>query len=194
MPFERDEREALDLLFLGHSLIEFYDWQNRFPEHRVINLGVAGETVEGLLARIDMVCAAHQTADFVFLMTGLNNIAMEDLDFTVSYRRIIAELRTAYPAARLCMHTILPVRLEFIANETIRQVNRTLRDLAAETGAEFIDLYDHFVDARGEAVASFFCEDGVHLSADGYQVWAGFLARVIGKTKRAATNSGHHPA
>ncbi|HDH01537.1 MAG TPA: GDSL family lipase, partial [Nitrospirae bacterium] len=42
-----------DILFLGHSLIEFFDWQTRFPDHRVASLGVAGETVEGLLSRLD---------------------------------------------------------------------------------------------------------------------------------------------
>jgi hypothetical protein len=39
----------MNILFLGHSLIEFFDWQKRFPDHLAVNLGKAGESVEGLL-------------------------------------------------------------------------------------------------------------------------------------------------
>jgi len=36
------------ILFIGDSLTEFFDWQKRFPGHKVVNLGSAGETVETL--------------------------------------------------------------------------------------------------------------------------------------------------
>ena len=64
------------ILFIGHSLIEFFDWQKRFPGHSAVTLGVAGETTEVLLARIDRIRGAHPSADLIFLMTGLNNICL----------------------------------------------------------------------------------------------------------------------
>ena len=66
------------ILFIGHSLIEFFDWQRRFPTHSTVNLGVAGETTEGLLSRTEHVIESHPSADLIFLMTGLNNIAMDE--------------------------------------------------------------------------------------------------------------------
>ena len=77
------------ILFIGHSLIEFFDWQKRFPGHSAENLGVADETTEGLLARIDRIGGAHPSADLIFLMTGLNNISMDDFDFLGSYQEIV---------------------------------------------------------------------------------------------------------
>jgi lysophospholipase L1-like esterase len=165
----------MNILFLGHSLIEFFDWQRKFPEHQVANLGVAGESVEGLLARIDGVCAKHPTADVIFLMTGLNNIAMEDYDFLGSYASILEKLQTAYPAARIYLLSILPVRVEFIANMLIQQINLHLRDLAAETGAEYIDLYPLFIDPEDHPAENCFTADGVHLSPEGYRRWADSL-------------------
>jgi len=37
---------------MGDSLIEFFNWQERFPDREVFNYGIAGETAEGLLARL----------------------------------------------------------------------------------------------------------------------------------------------
>lgn len=59
-------------------MTEFFDWQQRFPEHRVMNLGIAGETVDGLLGRMDRVLLALHDPDLIFVMSGINNIAMED--------------------------------------------------------------------------------------------------------------------
>ncbi|MEK7196328.1 MAG: GDSL-type esterase/lipase family protein [Nitrospirota bacterium] len=163
----------MNILFLGHSLIEFYDWQKRFPAHKAVNLGVAGETVEGLLSRIDRITKEHPSADLIFIMTGLNNIAMDDFGFLGSYKKILEKLSPAYPSAKIFMHSILPVIVDFISNETIKNVNKSLEKLAVETDIEFLDIYNLFIDKKGRAIKDYLLDDGVHLSDKGYEVWAG---------------------
>ena len=46
------------------------------------------------------------------------------------------------------MHSILPVIVDFISNETIKNVNKSLEKLAVETDIEFLDIYNLFVDKR----------------------------------------------
>ncbi len=43
---------ARQFLFIGDSLIEFFNWQKRFQDDQVYNFGSAGETAEGLLSRL----------------------------------------------------------------------------------------------------------------------------------------------
>ena len=63
------------LVFIGDSLTQWGDWERRFPGYQVTNLGISGETVEGLLARRARIRARIENPDVIFLMTGINNLA-----------------------------------------------------------------------------------------------------------------------
>ena len=50
---------AKRFLFIGDSLVEFFNWQERFPDKKVYNFGSAGETAEGLLAICENIRTCH---------------------------------------------------------------------------------------------------------------------------------------
>ncbi len=169
----------MDILFIGHSLIEFFDWQNRFPAHRVMNLGVAGESVEGLLSRVGKITKVYPSADLIFIMTGLNNVAMEDFEFFDSYKKILESLSAAYPEARVFINSLLPTLSEWIPDKSIQNVNDSLKGLAKDTKVEFLDIYKLFIDGEGRIVKDYLLDDGVHLSDKGYAVWSEALEEII---------------
>lgn len=160
------------LVFLGDSLTEFFDWQRRFAGYRVINLGIAGEPVEGLSGRMEGVCSSIERPDFVFLMTGINNIAMEDHDIIGPYKKILTALGSAFREATIVVQNILPVKLAWVDNKVIQKTNALLKEAAREFHAEYLDLYSLFVDHGGGPTAEYLLEDGVHLSPRGYKAWA----------------------
>ena len=168
-----------EILFIGHSLIEFFDWQARFPDHGVANLGVAGETVEGLLSRVDGIIDEYPHPDLVFIMTGTNDVAMEDFDFIRGYREIIEKLSYDYPKSGILILSILPIMLEWITAADILRVNRAIEQLTRETGVGFLDIHRLFVDIEGNVVTDYFLDDGVHLSDNGYSVWAKALEGIV---------------
>jgi lysophospholipase L1-like esterase len=138
----------------------------------VINLGIAGETVEGLLGRMDAICASMSSPDFIFLMTGVNNIAMEEFGVTDLYREILNSITSCFRHAKVVVQSILPVRLPWVENERIAEINLSLRELSEQFAAAYLDLYSIFTDLDGTPVAGYLLEDGVHLSARGYAKWA----------------------
>lgn len=160
------------LLFIGDSLIEFFDWASRFPGHEVYNLGIAGETVDGLARRLDRVLRDLDAVDRVFIMSGINNLAMEDSGFVGTYQGIIRSLASRYPAAQITVQSLLPVLYPFISNEAIREMNQRLRSLAADEGASYLNIHDLFLDDNGNPDPSCLVEDGVHVSGKGYRIWA----------------------
>ena len=162
---------ANPFLFIGDSLIEFFDWQERFPGREVFNYGSAGETAEGLLARLPNILDRVQAPDLVMIMTGINNVAMEDYGFLYTYEKIITQLRKKYGQATIVMASLLPVDLFFLG-DAIPRVNERLIDIAKNNSIHYLDLYPLFLDENSRAISSYFEADGVHLSAEGYEVWS----------------------
>jgi lysophospholipase L1-like esterase len=169
------------IVFIGDSLTEWFDWQGRFPDYHVLNLGISGEPVEGLLARRARIRAALDNPDYLFLMTGINNIAMEQYDITRPYQEIVRNLTTWYKRSKIVIQSILPVTLEVISNNVIRDANRTLEQIALEYRADYLDIYRHFVDSRGIPRSEFLQDDGVHLSSRGYEIWASAVEKFLQK-------------
>ncbi len=171
----------MNILFLGDSLIEYFDWQQRFPDHKVGNFGNAGESVQGLLSRVMMIEESFADADMIFIMSGINNIAMGDHDFISFYKVIIERLKAAYPSAGIIANSLLPVNMEFIRNDTINKVNESLHDLVNETGIELLNIHGRFIDTKGRVIKEYLLEDGVHISNEGYAVWSRAVEEIINR-------------
>jgi lysophospholipase L1-like esterase len=162
----------MNILFLGDSLIEYYDWQERFPEHNVGNYGVAGESVGGLLSRVVKTNEIFPSADRIFIMSGINNVAMDDLEFMGFYRDILEKLKAFYPHAKIYIHSLLPTFTGFISNDSVKEVNHEIEKLSRDFSVEYVDMYSRFVDTGGSPIKEYLLDDGVHISRTGYDVWA----------------------
>lgn len=160
------------LVFIGDSLTQWFDWQRRFPRYQVTNLGISGERVEGLIARRELIRAQIGRPDFIFLMTGINNIANGEQDIEGPYREIVRNLTTWYKDSKVVVQSILPTALEWISNNAISDANRTIREIVRDYRAEYLDIYGVFVDSRGNPRSGFLSDDGVHLGRKGYEAWA----------------------
>jgi len=168
-----------NIIFIGDSLTQWFDWAGRFPGHRVMNLGVSGETVEGLFARGEYIRSIVADPDFIFLMTGINNIVNGQHDILFLYREIIHSLTTWYHKSEIIIQSILPVGLPGINNNAIQGINRRLIDIAREYHADYLDLYRLFVDAKGNPVSEYLSDDGVHLAKNGYKTWSDAVERYL---------------
>src|SRR6056300_1287716 len=96
-------------LFIGDSLIQFFNWQERFPDKNIFNYGMPGETAEGLLARLPNIINQVHSPALIMIMTGINNLAMEDYGFLFSYEKIITLLQESYGQATIAITSLLPV-------------------------------------------------------------------------------------
>ena len=163
------------VVFIGDSLTEFFDWQERFPAYKVFNLGISGETVEGLLGRMDGILRVIRNAgrepDIIFVMTGINNVAMEDYEILGCYKQAITAIAAAFGKSKLVIQSLLPVSLQWIDNTIIRQLNESLKQMAGDLKVEYLDLYSVFTSRSGPK-KEYLLDDGVHVSDEGYEVWS----------------------
>jgi len=165
-----------EIIFIGDSLIEFYDWAARFPDYTVHNMGRAGETVEGLLSRMQRESASWPAPDYIFIMSGANNLAMRETGFIAEYREIINRFQAKAPVARIFIHSVLPTLLPWITPEMVTYLNGYLRKIADETGVEYLDVHSLFFE---EGVRNCLLDDGVHVNARGYEIWSKAVEEVL---------------
>lgn len=166
-------------MFIGDSLTEFYDWERRFPQYEVLNLGISGERTEELLERIPRVLSKVSSADFIFIMTGINNIAMEDFQILGAYSRIVEMMKSNYKTSTVVVQSILPVSLYWIDNRLIRAINNSLKDISVKYKAEYLDIYSLFTEQGDKVNRLLLLADGVHISDKGYKVWSDAVERYL---------------
>ncbi len=166
-----------ELVFIGDSLTEYFDWQSRFPAYKIHNLGVAGEPVEGLLERLKYT-KLLSVPDCIFVMTGINNLWLEQQNIQPLYERVLDRMQNEFAGAGIVVQSILPVAM-WVEPDLIVQINQSLRTMASARGMYYLDVHSLFFGADGELIRSCLDSDGVHLTNEGYAVWAGAIEKFL---------------
>ena len=76
------------------------------------------------------------------------------------------------------MVSLLPLDLFFLG-DAIPRINDRLKDIAQKNNILYLNLYSLFIDENSRTITSYYEADGVHLSADGYEVWARALENTV---------------
>lgn len=179
------------LLFIGDSLIEYFDWQERFPKDIVHNYGVSGETVEGLYARLEVVFSQIEGPDLIFIMSGINNLAMGNKKFIPTYLKIMKGMKKQFASSKIFVQSLLPVLFPWISNDEIREMNRKLEKIAGEEGVTYLDIHSLFLDQQGRPVKDYLLDDGVHVSEKGYRIWSQEVEKYLIQAGSSSPRRGH---
>lgn len=170
------------LLFVGDSLIEFFDWQSWFNSDTVENHGRAGELVQELRQRAVPLASRRPSPDFILIMIGTNNLARGDFAFLPAYGELIDLLQQGHPHCKITINSLFPCQLPGLAAAAIPRLNSLLEELAHTKKIGYLDGYRLFSDKALKS-RPFFLEDGVHLSEYGYAIWAQAIAEHLGALK-----------
>lgn len=174
-----------DIIFLGNSITQGVDWAELLQNKNARNRGISGDITYGVLERLSEVTEGQPAK--VFVLIGINDIEHNIPDTLIvnNYRRIIRQIKAESPRTKIYFHTLLPVNNEFTQfkkhynkDEHILFVNTELKKIAAEEKITLIDLHEHFLDASNKLDKKY-TQDGLHLNAEGYKVWAGILKQYL---------------
>ncbi|MBU1233218.1 MAG: hypothetical protein KKD01_06025 [Proteobacteria bacterium] len=154
-------------LFLGDSLIADFNWQERMPHFQILNYGIQGETVQGLLNKITSITGTVKNPELILVMIGTNNLIIEDYNYLESLRQIIIRLTSHYPTTEVITNSLLPFQLPWLSLEALEQINKQIETLTLQTGSCYLDMYSKF-----KPNSDFFQRDGVHLTAKAYDLWS----------------------
>jgi lysophospholipase L1-like esterase len=163
-------------VFVGDSLTEGGRWQEWFPELETVNLGIGGDTTEGLIERLDDVSA--EDPDVVVLLIGTNDVAnRRGIEQVVrGIETILVNIRSALPDTRILVQSVMPRGSEYA--EFVKEINRHVWQFAATVRAHYLDLWPVMAVEGGELNPAF-TEDRLHLNDEGYRAWLSELEPAI---------------
>jgi lysophospholipase L1-like esterase len=148
------------LLFLGDSLLANFNWQKRITHFEVLNLSIVGETAQGLLDRLPSLPEQVFDPHIILIITGTNNLLMEDYNYAKTLRQIVIFLSHTYPAAEVIINSLIPLQIPWLKKEEMKRINREMEVLS-------FDVFSKFNSKSG-----LFQADGIHLTETGYNLWA----------------------
>lgn len=183
-------RGGVDLLFVGDSITEGWEWnegehwKREFVPLGAANFGIGGDTTQNVLWRLDHGAVGVLRPKVVVLLIGTNNLGRENAtaaDTARGIEAVVAKLRTAFPAATLVVHGVFPCdpspRAEI--RSRIAAVNAQLRALDGRDGKVlFRDIGAVFAEPDG-SLSPAVLPDGLHLSPEGYRRWAAELVPLV---------------
>jgi lysophospholipase L1-like esterase len=173
-----------ELLFMGDSITDF--WRNDsgpfagkavqekyFSKWKVANFGIAGDTTQGVLYRLQHGEGAGIKPKAIMLMIGTNNTARNSAaEIAEGVGAVVLELQKDFPEAKILLLAVFPRgRANDPVRNTIAEINRTIAKLDDGRKVFYQDIGQGFLDAQGNIPADVM-SDGLHPTTKGYEIWA----------------------
>ena len=165
-----------DIVFFGDSLTYYGDFASVFPDKVVCNLGLRGDTIQGLIDRVEQVKMLEPKQ--VFLMAGINDVSNVTADeFEVLYNRLIDAIIQSLPKVKVVVQSILPVNTQAFNiscnNDQIRDYNNKIHIIAEARKLYYLDV-NSLYEENGQLPLSL-TRDGLHLTTEAYSKWFNLL-------------------
>lgn len=178
--------EKGSIIFVGDSMIEGGKWEEYFPEASIANRGIIGDNTEGMSNRMDEVI--HAKPSILFLSGGVNDISQDvkTKDIVNNFRSMIRRVKDQSPQTVIYLQSAFPINNSFarykrlIGKESkILELNKALKKMADQEKIVFINNYPIYLDEDGKTLKAEYTNDGLHLKADAYLLWANNIRQYI---------------
>ena len=173
-----DENKTLqdvDVCCLGDSLTDGYDLNQYYPQFKMVNRGIGGDTTHGLKARLK-VSAYDAHPRVVTMLIGANNFKTM-LD---DYEQIVVDLRTNLPNSSLVLLSLTSMTKEWGRNNEIAKKNNIeIKKYAEKYSCTYVDLFNPLLDSNTNELKEEYTTDGGHLTPLGYQVVTSVITPVL---------------
>lgn len=174
----------IDVLFMGDSITDFWREANGdfagkpvfdkyFGHLKVANFGIAGDTTQGVLYRLQNGEGQGFSPKVVMLMIGTNNTGRNNAaEIAEGIGAVVLEMQKDFPQAKILLLAVFP---RSTANDPVRQtiaeINRIISRLDDGERVHYLDIGEKFLDAGGN-IPRDVMTDGLHPSPKGYEIWA----------------------
>jgi len=178
------------LLFIGDSITQGWEregaevWQQRYAPLGAINFGISGDRTEHLLWRLRRVGDVAFEPEVTVVLIGTNNTNADQFSsaqIVAGVRAVVTDVQDHWPRTKVLLLGLFPRGRSVDAQSAkIDRVNRSIRELHDGEAVHYLDIGDVFVDPAGR-VQEALMPDYLHLSPQGYELWAEAMAPALAR-------------
>jgi lysophospholipase L1-like esterase len=201
-PFFRQKHDAnvavakegrAELLFMGDSITDFWRNENgpfagkpvfdkHFGQWKVANFGIAGDTTQGVLYRLQHGEGEGFLPRAVMLMIGTNNTGSHSgPEIAEGIGAVVLELQQRFPETKILLLAIFPRgAADDPVRDKINEINESISRLNDGKHVFFLDIGPRFLDSNRN-IPQDVMVDKLHPSAKGYEIWAEAVEETLGK-------------
>lgn len=175
--FEQQDQQKPSLpggiVFVGSSSIRLWDLERSFPGMKIVNRGFGGSQIADSVRHADLLVVRHKPRTVV-MYAGDNDIAggKTPQDVADDFKAFVGKVHAALPQARIAFIAIKPSIQRWALIAKVREANGLIRRYAGtDDRLAFIDVDGPMLGWNEQPRKDLFVDDGLHLSAKGYELW-----------------------
>ena len=180
-----------NILFMGDSITDF--WRNPdgayagkpvldkyFGHLKVANFGIAGDTTQGVLYRLQNGEGKGFSPKAVMLMIGTNNTSSNTAaEIAEGIGAVVLQLQKNFPNTKILLLGIFPRSTpNDPVRKTIAEINSIISRLHDGKRVYYMDIGAKFLDAEGN-IPKDVMSDALHPGPKGYEIWAEAVKETI---------------
>jgi lysophospholipase L1-like esterase len=165
------------ILFVGSSSIRMWNTAAAFPGRAVINRGFGGAVIEDVLFHYDVVVKPYAPRVIVFYC-GDNDVSngLSPDSVLAGFDRFLLRVRSDFPKTTVVFVAVKPSPSRWSLWPAMAQVNTAVSNRAKkDRKLMYADIATPMLKTGSPPASGLFLEDGLHLSEEGYALWAGIL-------------------
>jgi len=165
------------IVFVGSSTIRLWDTASYFPDLKIINRGFGGSDMEDIVRYADRIVIPYEPR-LVVVYSGDNDISAgwNSEDVAIQFERFTRIVHARLPQTKILLIAVKPSLLRWRQIDRMRMANQVLRNFCErDDRLGFIDFDTLMLGWDDKPRRELFVEDGLHLSAQGYQLWSTVL-------------------
>jgi lysophospholipase L1-like esterase len=166
-----------EIVFIGSSSIQRWDLAKSFPDLKAINRGIAGSELGDAVRLVDRLVLAYSPR-LVVVYAGDNDIAggRTSEDVVVQFERLVSRIHAMLPQTRIVFIGLKPSILRWSQVDRMRAANARVKAFCErDDRVAFVDVDWAMLGWDERPRKELFVPDGLHMTAEGYQVWAALL-------------------
>ena len=186
---KRVQAGKVDLVFIGDSITQAWEgngkmvWQKFYGKRNAVNLGIGGDRTQHVIWRLDNGNLKGISPKLAVIMIGTNNSGNNtSAQIAEGVEVIVSQLKEKTPQTKVLILAVFPRGKD--ANDKRRKVNeganRGMARLADGKQIHYLDIGDKFL-AEDKTLSRKIMPDLLHLSPQGYEIWASSIEASVAK-------------